>query len=191
MRSFSEVLKDSPGLTDVHVASSLSARRRRRRSPLPVAMLPPAPLLPPRTLAKRADESAFQLVVPIQKVDDSLRTVYGWATVNSVDGTLVTDHQGDQVEDAEMIKAAHEFVTHHRHGGLLHAQSDDGTPHRGGQIVESMVLTADLQKALGIDLGKTGWLIGYRVTDPDAWALVKSGTLKAFSIGGRAQRVPL
>jgi hypothetical protein len=90
-----------------------------------------------------------------------------------------------------MTKAAHDFMASSRHGGLLHALRDDGAPHKGGEVVESLVLTADVQKALGVDLGKTGWFVGYHVADPDAWALVKSRKLRAFSIGGIARRVPV
>lgn len=139
----------------------------------------------------REDDIDLRFDVPISKVNDELRTVYGFASVSTIKGALLTDTQDDQVDDAEIIKAAHHFMAQSRKGGLLHALDDRGQPHQGGQIVESLVFTPDIQKALGIDLGLTGWFIGYRVDDDDAWALVKSGDLSAFSIGGRAARVPV
>jgi hypothetical protein len=186
MRSFAEIIKDSPAVGDVHIAST-GSRRRRSRGQFPVSMIGDVPM----PLAK--DEQAIKFSVPITKINEELRTVYGWASVNTEKGTIVTDHQDDQVEDAEIIKAAHDFMTNSRHGGLLHARTDAGHAHRGGDIVESLVMTPDVQKALGIDIGKTGWFIGYRVDDDDAWALVKCKppVLKAFSIGGRARRVPV
>jgi hypothetical protein len=188
MRTFADIIKGDPTPADVHSAQSLTATgRRRRRKPVKPLVLP---AVYPR-VAKSSEDAPFTLTVPIVKTDEALRTVYGWASVNSEGGALVTDHQGDQVTDAEMIAAAHDFMTSSRHGGLLHASREDGTPHSGGEIVESLVFTADVQKALGIDLGKTGLFVAYRVNDPDAWELVKSGTLRAFSIGGRAVRVPV
>lgn len=180
MRTFLEVIKDTPSVGDVHVASTLGNNRSRRRR-LPVSRVEPT--VPP------VQKAQLQINVPITKVSDELRTVYGWASVNSEGGHLVTDVQDDQIDDAELIKAAHDFVTSSRAGGLMHARGASGA-HRLGDVVESLVLTPDIQKALGVDLGKTGWFIGYRVNDDDAWDLVKDGTLKAFSIGGRARRVP-
>lgn len=176
MQSFADIIKDSPSVGDVHVSSTMGQSRRRRRGQLPIVQYT-------QTVGK--SDSTVTFYVPILKVNDELKTVYGWASVNTVGGQLVTDHQHDQVSDAEIIKAAHEFITSSRVGGVLHAPG-----FQGGDVVESMVLTPDVQKALGIDLGQTGWFIGYRVDDPDAWTLVKSGVLKAFSIGGKAIRVP-
>ena len=190
MLTFSQVIKDQPGVGDVHVATALGnrktrrARRRLRRKIDPVD--------PAISMIKSDDaECAFSITVPILKYDDALNTVYGWASVNTERGEIVTDHQDDQVSDAEIVKAAHDFITSSRIGGVLHARRDDGLPYRGGDVVESLVMTPDVQKSLGIDLGKTGWFIGYRIDDPEVRGLVKSGDLKAFSIGGRARRVPL
>jgi hypothetical protein len=185
MRSFSDIIKDSPTVADVHTTASLGSRRRRRGQ-MPISVLGS------QTMGDfQATTKSFTISVPITKVNDELRTVYGWASVNTEKGMVVTDHQDDQVSDAEIVKAAHDFIANSRTGGLLHARTDNGSAHRGGDIVESLVMTPDVQKALGIDLGKTGWFIGYRVDDPDAWTLVKSGVLKAFSIGGKARRVPV
>lgn len=186
MQSFSDIVKDSPTVSDVHTTASLGSSRQRRRNQMPISVFDTHKLP-----SAAATNNSFVFSVPISKVNDELRTVYGWASINTEKGALVTDHQDDQVEDAEIVKAAHDFMTNSRTGGLLHARTDEGDAHRGGDIVESLVMTPDVQKALGIDLGKTGWFIGYRVDDPDAWALVKSGALKAFSIGGKARRVPV
>jgi hypothetical protein len=194
MLTFFQVIKDQmPAVGDVHVPTALGnasrqrdGRRRLRRKFNPGD--------PPLAMLKNDDAEetcAFSITVPILKYNDELSTVYGWASVNSEGGEIVTDHQDDQVVDAEIVKAAHDFITSSRTGGVLHARQDDGSPYRGGDIVESVVMTPDVQKALGIDLGRTGWFIGYRVDDADVRALVKSGALKAFSIGGRARRVPV
>ena len=119
----------------------------------------------------------------ILKADDEQRIVYGWVSVYAENGTQVVDRQGDQISEAEVVKMAHRFVTEARVAKRMHGGSEDGT------VVESVVLTADLQKALGISLGKEGWLIGMHVKDDDAWEAVKGGKIKGLSIGGKGVRI--
>jgi len=128
-------------------------------------------------------------ITKVENVVPDLQVVYGWASVIEKDGHVVTDSQGDRISEAEMIQAAHNYMLKSRVGGLMHWQGDSG-PLRGGEIVESLLFTRDLQKALGIDLKKVGWLIGYKVSD-DLWPLVKEGRLPMFSIGGSGLRVPV
>ena len=51
-----------------------------------------------------------------------------------------------------------------------------------------MVFTRQKQEALGIDLGKVGWFVGFKVDDADVWAKIKSGERPMFSIAGKAKR---
>ena len=60
-----------------------------------------------------------------------------------------------------------------------------------GQLVESMVFTREKQQLLGIDLKKIGWLGGFKISDEETWAAVKSGKLPAFSISGVAESTPV
>src|SRR3954468_5311994 len=135
MRSFDEIIKDGPTVGEVHINSA----SRRRRAQMSIAMIS-------HTAKAHGQTEAFAISVPIIKVNDELRTVYGWASVNTEKGSIVTDHQDDQVDDAEIIKAAHDFMTNSRVGGLLHARGGDGMAHQGGDIVESVVFTPDVQK---------------------------------------------
>lgn len=121
---------------------------------------------------------------PQIKLDKGL--VYGWASIIEKDGQEITDHQGDRIVSDELVKAAHDFVSNSRQGGVLH----DEYGHQIGHIVESVVFTKELQSHLKIDLGKVGWLIGYQITDPRVKAMAKMGVLKAFSIGGKGKREP-
>lgn len=116
------------------------------------------------------------------------RTVYGWASVTDEGGEVIFDTQGDSLDEDELVKAVQEFNASDRAGGFMHLKKADGTLQPAGQIVESLVMTKSLQEALGIDLGRSGWLIGYRVDDDDLWAAVKKGEFAAFSIGGSAIR---
>lgn len=166
--------------SDAHVPTALGNERGGKRKAKPfLATITAKPK--PETTDKR-DDADWSLSVPISKVDDEQRMVWGWASVIVEDGSVVTDKQDDQVELAELSKAAHGFMRMSRVGGDMHEKMD------GGEIVESIVFTPDMQKALGIDLKKVGWFIGYHVTSDDVWKRVKSGDLKAFSFGGRARR---
>lgn len=127
-------------------------------------------------------DADWSLSVPISKLDDEQRMVWGWASVIEEGGSVVTDKQDDQIEIAELSKAAHGFMRDSRVGGDMHEELGIG------DVVESIVFTPDLQKALGVKLDKVGWFIGLHVTSDDVWKRVKSGDLKAFSFGGRARR---
>jgi len=118
----------------------------------------------------------------ILKTDDEQRLVYGWASVISQNGVSVVDTQGDVIDATTLHKAANEFMEAVRVGKVMHIGD------KKAEILHSLVLTADLAKALGLQAEQEGWIIGMKVHDEEAWQLVKSGVLKAFSIGGRARR---
>lgn len=120
--------------------------------------------------------------VSIIKVDDDLRIAWGWASVIEEKGQVVVDAHGDTIDAADLMKAAHGFAAIRRIKAM----------HKGepiGEMVESMVFTPALQKAMDIDLGLVGWLIAAKISDDSAWADIKAGKLPAFSIGGRGVRV--
>lgn len=121
----------------------------------------------------------------VVKADAEQHLVTGWASVIEEDGKPVVDWQGDVMSEEDLVKAAHGFVSNYRVGKTMHS----GAPT--SNIVDSVVFTKDLQKALGVDLGKVGWLITTKVSDPDTWEKVKKGELKAFSIGGSGVRSEL
>ena len=56
------------------------------------------------------------------------------------------------------------------------------------QVVESVVLSADLQKALGIDMPYEGWFIGVKIHDANVWKKIEDGEYTGFSIGGSGIR---
>lgn len=123
---------------------------------------------------------AFVKIVPIEKIEEEKRIVWGWAYVCEDRDGVVVDHSGDVVDAEEVEKAAHSFVLDSRVGSAMH----DGPV---GEIVDSVFFSKHVQEALDIDLGKIGWFVGFRVADDAAWEGVKSGKFKAFSIGGNAQ----
>jgi hypothetical protein len=153
-------------------------------------------------------------VVTITKLDDEQRLAFGFASVAAtVDGEAVVDSYQDTIEPKTLEKAAYDYVENSRIGGVMHsrycascgeqtvATADGNCPECGepltvrkvASIVESFMVTPDKLAALGLaeDSMPAGWWLGMRVHDDATWAAVKSGKLKAFSIGGRAKRTPL
>lgn len=121
----------------------------------------------------------------IEKLDEEQRVAYGWFSVIEVAGAPVVDVQGDVIEESTLVKAVHEFVLDSRAGKVMHKG------RRVADIVESIVLTKDVQRALGVDLGKVGWFGAMKFRDDAVWDRVRKGELRAFSIGGTGVRIPV
>ena len=116
----------------------------------------------------------------ILKTDDEQRMVYGWASVITEKGEPVVDRQDDMIEADTLVKAVNEFMEHVRVGKAMHVGEQVGT------VVHSLPITKEIGDSLGIQSDREGWVVAYKVFDDDVWAMVKSGELAAFSIGGRA-----
>ena len=122
----------------------------------------------------------FDKRVEIEKADDEQQMVWGWAYLTTDEsGAQVIDRSGDVVTIDEIQKAAEEFMLESRVGGVMHED-------QAGFVSQSIVITDDLARELGFATRKRGWLIGFKVTDPEVWDGVKSGRFRAFSIGGTA-----
>lgn len=121
----------------------------------------------------------------ITKVDEKLGLVFGYAIVCKVDGEdyfdLNVDPDGERVPEhipeASMLKAAADYMEHHRVAKDMHA----GEPI--GPVVFAFPLTTDIAKALGIIAEKTGLLIGMKPSK-EVLAKYASGEYTGFSIGG-------
>lgn len=130
-------------------------------------------------------EKAFRII----KAEPDQQIVYGWGSVAIKDGEEVTDLQGDQIDPATLEQAVTDFMLEFgNHGGT-------GMMHEGkpvGDIIASLVTTPAIVQAFfpGATDVPIGWILGVKVNDPDVWARVKSGELRAFSIQGTADRVP-
>ena len=126
------------------------------------------------------DEMTKNIEGQILKTDDEQRIVYGWASVVTENGVPVVDRQGDVIEPDTLVKAVNEFMEHVRVGKTMH--SGDQT----GMVIHSLPVTKEICESLGIQCNREGWIVAYKVYDDAVWAMVKSGELAAFSIGGRA-----
>lgn len=129
--------------------------------------------------------------VGISKIAPDQRLVFGWANIcRNPDGTVVKDLQGDVIPDEELELASYRFLMH-KDGtlGYRHQKDAGGKPIRVGKIVEMCVFTKEKCAAMGIPDGvmPTGIWIGAYVEDDATWALVKSGELRMFSLGGAAR----
>ena len=118
----------------------------------------------------------------ILKADDSQRMVWGWASVITENGVPVVDTQGDVIKSDTLMKAATDFMLSTRITKEMHMGG------KVGEFVHSLPLTKEIGDALGITSDKEGWIVACKVYDDAVWEKVKSGELKAFSIGGRAKR---
>ncbi len=124
----------------------------------------------------------FGITFDFTKADIDGHYVRGWASVIEVDGKAVTDTQGDLIEMADLRKAAHQFITDARVAKAMHAGS------QVGEVVESVVVDDDFAKALGASTKQRGWWIGMQINDETVRKRVRSGELRAFSIGGKGKR---
>lgn len=145
----------------------------------------------------------FSLTQTITRIDDELRIVKG-----PVLRPGIRDRQGSTVSEKVIREAAHEFMIRYREGetgsGFMH--KDFENRHKRFQIVESYVLDVEYvvprtERALvdgavpeagadAIVVPAGSWVMAVKVNDDDVWKMVKSGTVKGFSIGGTARQVP-
>lgn len=126
--------------------------------------------------------AALKVDHKVTKVNKVERKVWGWFSVASINGQPVVDVEGDMIDIATLQKAAHAYLAKSRKADEMHDENPVG------ELVDSIVLTKDVQAALGIDLGMEGWFGGYHVTNDAAWEKVEKGIYRGFSIGGSAIR---
>jgi Putative phage serine protease XkdF len=170
---------------DVLVGSSLAdpggPRRRVSKAKMPVRRV-------------RKEKSPISDVVwkgEFSKVDTDKRLVFGWASVVSVDGVPIVDKQDDYIHHDDLEDAAYTYVRKCRIGGDMHKRDGEGAV-QVADLVESMVITPEKISKLGLPASTpVGWWVGFRVNDDDAWADVKVGKRKGFSIHGIGKRTPV
>lgn len=127
----------------------------------------------------------------VVKIDEELRLVFGWANVTVMADEEVVDLQDDTMDTQVLVKSFMEFMSASRTGGHMHSRDDNKSPISIGEVVFAFPMTPDIKKSFGIDIPQEGVIIGVRVDDDQVWKDVKDGKLPAFSIGGKATRVPV
>lgn len=159
--------KAQPASADVHVDAPMNGKKPKRK---------------PKHKPDDEDDDHMKSValsIDVQKVDDDKNLVFGWLSVIEENGEAVVDLQGHVIDEATLEDAAYGMVLDGCDAGEMHERIGIGSG-----LVECMVFTKAKQEALGIDLGKVGLWVGFKVDD-EAFAKVKSGELLAFSLGGR------
>lgn len=127
----------------------------------------------------------MQFAADLLKIDEDKRRVFGWAYVaQDSDGETLIDKQGDFIDDPEELeKAAYTFTIDSRRGDAMHFKKGVA------QLIESFVVTPEKIEKMGITgTPRLAWWIGMEVKDDETWDLIKSGQLRAFSIGGKGKR---
>lgn len=130
----------------------------------------------------RMKKMDLELTGAVLKADDDRQIAYGWASVIKKGDDYIVDRQGDAIREDALINAVHRFMSDARTAKMMHRGSSVG------EIVESLVVTDVIRKALNIDDDTTGWFIGMKIKDESVWKAIKSGELRAFSIGGSGSR---
>ena len=140
----------------------------------------------PRARARPSNDSfKLELRGEITKLEPERQMVFGWGYVSRrADGSQVVDHSGEVVKIETIEDAAYDYCLHAR---------DMKQMHKGevrGSLIEIFVSTPEKRAAMGIAEGQIpdGVWLGFKIHDEQAWADVKSGKTRMFSLGGRARR---
>jgi cation transport regulator ChaB len=120
----------------------------------------------------------------IIKVDTGRRIVWGWASVSTMKGELVTDLQGDRIAPDQMEKMADRFMRSARAAKAMHDGEDVG------EVIHSFPLTKELAEAFDLGTDREGWITGTYIKSDDEWAKVVKGEYRGLSIGARGRRKP-
>ena len=145
------------------------------------------------------EEYPFEIEGDVAKLDDERRLVFGWFSVVEIEGKTLTDMQGDRIKEHTLEEAVYDYVLHARVGGHMHEDGKDDEIVEIGKLVESVVFTKEKQRAMlrslraqgipaELDLHAIAWWGGFKIEDKKVWEDIKSGKLKAFSVGGKGKR---
>lgn len=128
-------------------------------------------------MAKQSRKS-FEIRSDVQKVDEALNLVLGWAIVCTEQGEPYFDLQGDHIPEDAMYSAATDFMENCRIAKEMH----DGD--QVGMVVFAFPMTADIAKSFDVTSQRTGLMIGIRPNSESLLGKFASGEFTGFSIGG-------
>lgn len=129
---------------------------------------------------KAAGDGSLAVFVPIAKLDDEKRLVYGIVLEPGVEDT-----QGDIATLEAIEEACHNFLARYRVVGEQHHKIARPT-----EIVECY--TAPHALTLGQQgVRKGAWIMAVRIMSDSLWRDVKAGRYTGFSIGGFGESQPI
>lgn len=103
------------------------------------------------------------------KSDDEEQMVTMIASVAKVGKELAKDVEGDEMTSQTLTEFSRDIIRGTRAGQFNH-NGDNRF-----EIVQSLFLSEEIQKALGIDLGFEPYLVEMHIPDPNDWAKIKDG----------------
>lgn len=133
----------------------------------------------PSSDVKTARDAQFHIVTEdlakslgmkeVFKTNEAEQMVVMIASVAKKDGELVKDLHGDEMDSQALVEFSRDILRGTRAG-----QFDHNGDNRF-EIVQSLFLGEDIQKALGIDLGFEPLLVEMHIPDKNDWAQVMKG----------------
>jgi hypothetical protein len=117
--------------------------------------------------------------IPIMKIDEAKHIVFGVVLQPEI-----PDLQGDIISKEEIEKCAHDYMINSRETGFRHKAKLDAA------IVESYITKGEYW-ICDQEVKNGSWVIAMKVFDMNVWAMVMSGEINSFSIGGFAESAPI
>ncbi len=124
-------------------------------------------------------DKAKELEVRIAKVDEDLGIVFGYAIICKAGGEEYFDSQGDHIPEDSMLEATSDYMSGRRVAKDMHV--GDAV----GQVVFGFPMTAEIAKALDIEVQKTGFIVGMKPYKDEMLQKYAKGWYTGFSIGGK------
>jgi len=135
---------------------------------------------------RKDDVENSELMAVIKNINPEKRIVSGPVLVPDIE-----DKQNDIISEEEIVKAAHLFMKDFQQINILHSSKYDEFA-KDIMPVESTVLKNDLDYYGDGEVHKKGtWILDVFIGNDKVWDLVKDGKIRAYSIEGQGERIPL
>ena len=128
--------------------------------------------------ANVSDIAKVDIPLTVNKVDESLGLVFGYAMVCKIDGEDHFDLQGHHIPEDTMTRTLVKFME----SGAIAKEMHSGDPI--GKFVFAFPLTTDIAKSLDITVKQTGAIVAMKPDNESTLKKFASGEYTGFSIGG-------
>lgn len=115
----------------------------------------------------------------VQKVDEGLGLVMGFALICKQNDEDYFDLQGDHIPEDAMLEAATDFMLNSRKALEMHQGE------QMGEVVFAFPLTTDVAEAFGITTKTTGLMIAMKPDSDEVLEKFRTGEYRGFSMGGK------
>jgi len=122
-------------------------------------------------------------VVTVCKAVDEQRMIYGVVIEPGM-----TDLHGEVISEETCRKAAHGYMATRGGINLEHPGLDGYRPDVDAQVVESVLMAADVPDWYGRPVRKGAWVVGIHVASDEVWKSAKAGQFGGLSLEGTARR---